>query len=74
MTSDKFAIFKNLILTANKNCLSSKKNRAKLAKVLSAEVGLWEPNVYSFVEEMAGLSFRNLDDRELFLQFAEIGL
>lgn len=74
MTNEKFAVFKNLILNANKNSLSSKKNRTKLAKTLAASVGLWEPNVFSFVEEMAGLSFRHAEDRELFLQFAEVGL
>lgn len=74
MTRDKFAVFKNLVLIANKNSLSSKKNRSKFAKMLAAGVGLWEPAVRSFVDEMAGLSFKKEEERELFLQFAEVGL
>ena len=43
----------------------------KLAQHIARELNIWEEFVLPFVEEMAGLNFRSLEDRKLFLQFAE---
>lgn len=74
MTQDKLYIFKETVLTADRNIMFSKKGRKDFALRLSKTCGLWEPNVLSFVEEMAGLNFHILEDRNIFIQFAEVGL
>lgn len=74
MSPDKLIIFKQIVSASKNNVLVSRKQRKIFANKLSIACGLWEPSVISFVEEMAGLSFRNADDRQLFIQFAELGL
>lgn len=74
MTDNKLLVFKNLVLTVDRNTMFSRRARKDFALQLSKTCGLWEPNVLSFVEEMAGLNFHILEDRNIFIQFAEVGL
>ena len=74
MTATKLEELTVLVNGASPNALRSKKARKDLAKAIAERVGLWHPNVQSFVEEMAGLNFYNREDRLLFLQFAERAL
>jgi monomeric isocitrate dehydrogenase len=74
MSSDKLEELTVLVNSASPNALRSKRSRKDFAKVISERVGLWYPNVESFVEEMSGLNFYNAEDRLLFLQFAERAL
>ena len=74
MTTDKLIAFKEIVFTADRNTMFSRVSRKKFANQLSKTCGLWEPNVVSFVEEMSGLNFHILEDRNIFIQFAEVGL
>lgn len=71
MNREKLKTFTELVDNAKISTLSTRKNRKQFALYIAKEVGLWEPNVVSFVEEMAGLNFYSYEDRKLFIQFAE---
>jgi hypothetical protein len=74
MCPQKLAVLKTIIQSTNKNCMFSKNGRKILAKRITKACNLWAANVESFVEEMKGLNFNSLEDREIFIQFAEVGL
>jgi len=74
MSGDKLEELGRLVSGASPNALRSKKSRKDFARVIVERVGLWQPNVESFVEEMSGLNFYNAEDRLLFMQFAERAL
>ena len=74
MSGDKLEELERLVSGASPNALRSKKARKDFARVIVERVGLWQPNVESFVEEMSGLNFYNAEDRLLFMQFAERAL
>jgi len=59
---------------AGPNALRSARSRRELAARLVHELGLWEPPVYQFVEEMRGLNFFIAEDRLLFIEFARLAL
>lgn len=74
MSPDKFKKLTEVIYNAKRNCMFSRVGRKELAHKLSTECGLWEPSVQNFVEEMYGLNFHSIEDRNIFIQFAEVGL
>lgn len=74
MTSEKLKNLAKIVDNAKISSLSTRKNRKHFALYIAKEVGLWEPNVISFVEEMAGLNFYSHEDRKVFMQFAEEAL
>lgn len=74
MTAEKHLLLKNIIYSINYNVLSSKKNRKFLAQRISTECALWEPSVFSFIEEMHGLNLRKQEEKEIFLELARMGL
>jgi monomeric isocitrate dehydrogenase len=74
MSSDMLEELGRLVSVASPNALRSKKARKAFARIIVERVGLWQPNVESFVEEMAGLNFYNAEDRLLFVQFAQRAL
>lgn len=59
----------NLITAAEPAAMRSARSRKALAHKIATELGLWEPTVLMFVDEMVGLSFYNTDDRQTFIQF-----
>lgn len=60
-----------IVESSPRNAMRSKTSRRKLAQRIAHELNMWEEFALTFVEEMEGLSFRQADDRKLFLQFAE---
>jgi hypothetical protein len=74
MTHTKLEIVRELVKQAPKDALSNHKKRRAFALHMSKALGIWDSFTVPFVEEMAGLSFRSPEDRELFIQFAELGL
>ena len=74
MSGDKLEELERLVSGASPNALRSKKARKDFARISVERVGLWQPNVESFVEEMSGLNFYNAEDRLLFVQFAQRAL
>ena len=74
MSPDKFKKLADLIYSADRNCMFSRHARKELAHKISVECSLWEPNVQSFVDEMYGLNFHILEERNIFIQLAEVGL
>ena len=74
MTHTKLQIVRELVKHAPKDALANHKKRRAFALQLAAALNTWEDFTLTFVEEMAGLSFRNPEDRETFIQFAETGL
>ncbi len=74
MQGDKLAALEQIINSVDKKVMFSKKGRKALVKLLCKRLELWEPVVVSFVEEMRGLNFSKLEDRQAFIQFAEVGL
>jgi hypothetical protein len=74
MSPHKLEILRRIIVNSPPNALRSKVNRKELAVKLADSIGspVWQ--VESFVHEMAGLNFYNVEDRLLFIQFAECGL
>ena len=74
MTSDKFIKFSQIVYNADKNCMFSRVGRKGLAMQLATECNLWFPNVQTYVEEMHGLNFHLAEDKQTFIDFAEVGL
>lgn len=66
---DKMTGLQSLVDKADSYTMSSGVRRRKFATQISKELNLWEPPVQSFVEEMRGLSFTSLEDRNLFVAF-----
>ena len=74
MTHTKLQIVRELVKHAPKDALANHKKRRTFALQLAAALNTWDDFTITFVEEMAGLSFRNPEDRETFILFAELGL
>lgn len=74
MQNSKLVLLQAIVSSANWRCMLSKKARRSFAKRIARECNLWEPSVLSFVEEMHGLNFKLIEDRQTFIQFAEVGL
>lgn len=54
--------------------LRSGPKRRAFARELAERLGMEPRRVQSFVDEMAGLNFFNLEDRKTFIDFARHGL
>ena len=74
MNPTKLEIVRKMVQHAPKDTLSNHKKRRAFALQLAKALDIWDSFTIPFVEEMAGLSFRSPEDRELFIQFAELGL
>jgi hypothetical protein len=59
----------DIVYSADRNTMASGKGRKALAYRLEEGLGYWGPPLYSLVEEMRGLNFRNTEDRETFILF-----
>lgn len=74
MQADKFIKFKEIVYNADRNCMFSGAGRKDLAKRISIECNLWAQNVQSYVDEMRDLNFHLMEDKQTFIDFAEVGL
>lgn len=74
MTDTKLKTLQHIVHNASQYTMNSKKRRKEFAKEIATALNCWEEHALTFVEEMAGLNFMNIDDRLLFIQFAERGL
>jgi hypothetical protein len=72
MTEEKYKILKSIVNSSNDWQLNTVSTRKSLAKKISIECNIWEPNVSSFVEEMKGLSFSSNEEKNIFLEFAQV--
>lgn len=70
MNEDKVGRLVALVAGAQRNALRTRRSRKRFAAAMCEALGLWEPPVYEFVEEMDGLNFYSAEDRILFIQFA----
>lgn len=59
----------DLVDSATPYTMGSGLRRREFAKLIAGELELVELYVYSFVVEMSGLNFRNLEDRKAFVDF-----
>jgi hypothetical protein len=71
MTTEKLALAKEIVFSADRYVLKSAKSRKQFAKFLASSCNLWEPNTIEFVEEMRGLSFTLPEDRQSFVDFLD---
>lgn len=66
---DKSTRLQDIVDEAENGTLSSGTRRKGFATYLARELGLWEPQVQSFVGEMSGLNFYRVEDRRAFVDF-----
>lgn len=74
LSTEKVLLLDSIIWGADRHSLRTKTSRKALARQIAEAIGMVEGRVISFVEEMAGLSFCNSEDRQIFLDFARAGL
>lgn len=74
LSTEKILLLDSIIWEADRHSLRTKASRKALARQLAESLGMVEGRVISFIEEMAGLSFTNSEDRQIFLDFARAGL
>jgi hypothetical protein len=58
-----------LVDSATPYTMASGIRRGQFAKEISSELGIMEGQVNSFLRDMIGLNFRNIEDRKAFVDF-----
>ena len=72
--SSKLAKIKGILALYGSNPLRSAKGRKILARRIGNEIGMYHSRVEEFLDEMCGLDLSNVEERELFMQFVQLGL
>lgn len=74
LSDSRLTKLQGIVYGAKPNTMRSVKGRRAFAHHLASELGMIGERVTSFVEEMAGLNFFNAEDRQLFIELAQLGL